>query len=157
MTTVAEEKNGASAVTRARENPPSRKSAEHYWHQVLHIVVMRGEILSQPIQQVLIPCRLLHVVHWLDESAAHEPLPQTIDHGAREPSVLPLGDNLSQPFEPGRFVGLGVSSAQFRVEELQLGLLAGRLVAMDHFKRAVRVDAGQAVGIRSEEHKSELQ
>src|ERR1035441_8602144 len=30
MTTVAEEKNGASAVTRARENPPSRKSAEHY-------------------------------------------------------------------------------------------------------------------------------
>ena len=31
MTTVAEEKNGASAVTRARENPPSRKSAEHYW------------------------------------------------------------------------------------------------------------------------------
>jgi len=30
MTTVAEEKNEASTVTRARENPPSRKSAEHY-------------------------------------------------------------------------------------------------------------------------------
>jgi RNA polymerase sigma-70 factor (ECF subfamily) len=36
MTTVAEEKNGASAVTRARENPPSRKSAEHYWRWVLN-------------------------------------------------------------------------------------------------------------------------
>src|ERR1039457_5759808 len=35
MTTVAEEKNVASAVTRARENPPSRKSAEHYWGQAL--------------------------------------------------------------------------------------------------------------------------
>src|ERR1035437_10762671 len=31
MTTAAEEKNGASDVTRARANPPSRKSAEHYW------------------------------------------------------------------------------------------------------------------------------
>src|ERR1039458_8763526 len=31
MTTAAEERNGASDVTRARENPPSRKPAEHYW------------------------------------------------------------------------------------------------------------------------------
>jgi hypothetical protein len=30
MTTAAEERNGASDVTRARENPPSRKPAEHY-------------------------------------------------------------------------------------------------------------------------------
>jgi hypothetical protein len=38
MTTVAEEKNGASAVTRARENPPSRKSAEHYWLKSVFLV-----------------------------------------------------------------------------------------------------------------------
>jgi hypothetical protein len=31
VTTAPEEKNGASAVTRARENPPSNKSADHYW------------------------------------------------------------------------------------------------------------------------------
>src|ERR1017187_4212962 len=35
MTTAAEERNGTSDVTRARENPPSRKPAEHYWvHRV---------------------------------------------------------------------------------------------------------------------------
>src|ERR1035441_2041720 len=33
MTTAAEERNGASDVTRARENPPSRKPAEHYLGQ----------------------------------------------------------------------------------------------------------------------------
>src|ERR1017187_9113901 len=33
MTIAAEERNGASDVTRARENPPSRKPAEHYWLQ----------------------------------------------------------------------------------------------------------------------------
>ena len=31
MTTAAAERNGASDVSRARENPPSRKPAEHYW------------------------------------------------------------------------------------------------------------------------------
>jgi hypothetical protein len=37
MTTAAEERNGASDVTRARENPPSRKPAEHYWAAVAYI------------------------------------------------------------------------------------------------------------------------
>src|SRR5664279_389492 len=35
MTTAAEERNGASDVTRTRENPPSRKPAEHYWQALL--------------------------------------------------------------------------------------------------------------------------
>jgi hypothetical protein len=38
VTTAAEEKNGANAVTRARENPPNRKSADHYW---LKLVALR--------------------------------------------------------------------------------------------------------------------
>jgi hypothetical protein len=37
MTTAAEEGNGASDVTRARENPPSRKPAEHYWVDVVNL------------------------------------------------------------------------------------------------------------------------
>jgi|ERR1035438_2001052 CDGSH-type Zn-finger protein len=36
MTTAAEERNGASDVTRARENPPSRKPAEHYWVKAMN-------------------------------------------------------------------------------------------------------------------------
>src|ERR1039458_3492999 len=36
MTTAAEERNGASDVARARENPPSRKPAEHYCYRSLN-------------------------------------------------------------------------------------------------------------------------
>jgi hypothetical protein len=40
MTTAAEERNGASDVTRARENPPSRKPAEHYWVDPVKITLL---------------------------------------------------------------------------------------------------------------------
>jgi hypothetical protein len=38
VTTAPEEKNGANAVTRARENPPSRESADHYWRRIVFLV-----------------------------------------------------------------------------------------------------------------------
>ena len=115
--------------------------------QVLHVVAVRGKILGQPIQQVWIPCHFLHVVHRFNESAAHKPLPEAVDQSAREPRVLPLGYKRGQLVESGRFIRRGVNGAQLWVEEFQRGLLAGRLVAMDHFQRTVRVDAGQAIRI----------
>ena len=41
-------------------------------HRVLKIVAVVGEILRQPIQQVLVPGGLLQVVHRLDQAAAEE-------------------------------------------------------------------------------------
>jgi hypothetical protein len=43
MTTAAEERNGASDVTRARENPPSRKPAEHYWFLAVFLPFGRAQ------------------------------------------------------------------------------------------------------------------
>jgi hypothetical protein len=51
MTTVAEEKNGASAVTRARENPPSRKSAEHYWVNTPYLFAGATRINANALKQ----------------------------------------------------------------------------------------------------------
>jgi hypothetical protein len=49
MTTAAEERNGASDVTRARENPPSRKPAEHYWGILVNanILKLKGDFTKR--------------------------------------------------------------------------------------------------------------
>jgi hypothetical protein len=55
VTTAPEEKKGASAVARTRENPPSRKSADHYWHETPVLGYKNSDLLkeTEDLQQEL--------------------------------------------------------------------------------------------------------
>ena len=50
-------------------------------------VAGRCEIFGEPVDQIRVPRRLLHVVHRLDETAAKESLPQAVTPSARRPQA----------------------------------------------------------------------
>ena len=114
---------------------------------VFQVVTVRHEILRQPVEQVAIPRRLVHVVQRLDQPATKQPRPQPVHDGPREPPVLRAGNNLREPLQPLRFRRIPVERADLGIQKPARRFLAGGLVAMHQLQRLVRIDRRESVGI----------
>ncbi len=62
------------------------------------IVIVGDEVGREPIEQVLIPGFLVHVVEGFDEAAAHQGGPEAIDERASEPAVFRFDEQIGQAF-----------------------------------------------------------
>ena len=105
------------------------------------------QVARQQIQQIGVPRFVFHLVNRLHETAPEEARPEPVHNRATEPAVIRAGHRLGQLPDASGLVRLGINLAQLGMNESHVGNLAGRLVALDHLKRLVRVHTRERIGI----------
>ena len=116
-------------------------------NRVFEVIAIVREVRGEPVEQVLVPRRVVHFVRRLDQSAAHEPRPESIHDRARQPPVFLRRDEPGEFLQPLRLLRFGINVTQLRINELRFRELAGRLVAVHHLQRLIREYAGQSIRI----------
>ena len=124
-----------------------RARREDKLHRALEVVAIRREVRGEPVEHVLVPRGLLHLVHRLDESVAEELRPEPVDDRAGETSVLRLRDDLGKTLRALGLWHLRGDLPQLGEDEARARLLPGWLVALEHLQRLVGIDVRQRVGI----------
>ena len=67
-----EQSSGVAQINRGQLKSTRR---EHDLDGVLEVVMIRDKILGEPVEQVGIPSRLLHIIYRLDETAPEKASP----------------------------------------------------------------------------------
>ncbi len=113
----------------------------------LEVVARLDEAVREHVEEVLVPRLGLHRVDGVNDAAAHEAVPETVDDGALEAAVLRMGDERGELGETLLPRLGGIDLAELRERPGGDGRLAGRYIAADELHRPVRVDGGEAVGV----------
>ena len=115
-------------------------------HRLLQVVFVPGQMHCEIVQQVLIPRWRLHCVHWMDDAATHEPLPDAVGDRARRAAVLRVGDQRGELLQAFGFRQGWIDGSKFGKQPAWDGRFARRFVATEHFQRLVRKDRSQSIG-----------
>ena len=116
-------------------------------HGPLEVVIVFGQVGSQPVEQIAAERLLVHVVGRFDDAVAHELRPQAVDNGPRQAAVLRLDDQIGQLSHLFRAGSLGIDRAKLRIQESGLCRRACWLVTTVQFEWLAGKDTGQRVGV----------
>lgn len=112
--------------------------------QIVNII---GETHREIIQQVFVPRFSVHGIHRMHDTAAHQAVPQPVDDGAGEASVVGVGHQSGELLEALGLRRRRVNFAELGEDPPGFRHAAGRFVATGDFQRLLGINRGESVGL----------
>ena len=111
------------------------------------IITVVGKADSKVIQQILAPWFGAHGIDGVNDTSAHQAMPDPVDHRASEPSVIRMRHEFSQLLQ-ARFSGsLGIHLTKLRKQPFGYRHHPGGFIASVHLQGSLRKNSSQIVGL----------